>query len=182
MGDTLSVEEHNHQVFRSLKPGDIVKIPRGEYCHFVLYIGKGKVVHLTSPDSGQCNSNDFRSRDFGHPGSMAEDNFFSVAGEEKVYKADKEEWPNFNLGLVLRKAKLKLGDSDYHLLTSRCENIVNELNYGKNQSDKVAKTAEVTKSADVTPALVGAGVGAVLLAGAAAVVGVVVHNKLSKNK
>ncbi|XP_059147877.1 phospholipase A and acyltransferase 3-like [Physella acuta] len=177
MGSNVSVEDHNEAVFRSLKPGDIVKFDRGWYSHYALYIGKGKVIHLTAPDNGHGISSNIRSRHVASVASVpvdkavvAEGDFFFVAGHDRAYKANKDEWPSFDEKEVLRKAKSMLGETDYHLLTNNCEHFVKNLKYGRKESDQVQTAAGAT------------GVGTFLFIAGAATAIIALTVQSSKNK
>ncbi|XP_059147868.1 phospholipase A and acyltransferase 3-like [Physella acuta] len=172
------VKEHNKKLLFSLKPGDIVKFNRGVYFHFALYIGKGKVIHLTAPDNCPGVSGSIHPRHVASLASVpvdkalvAEEDFFEVADGNKACKANKDEWPSFDLKTVLRKAKQSLGETEYNILTYNCEHFVNELKYGKKQSDQVNAGLGLTGGLLATLAAVGAAV----------VAGVMVYNRQSRN-
>ncbi|XP_059147866.1 phospholipase A and acyltransferase 3-like isoform X1 [Physella acuta] len=163
--DESFVKQHNERLLASLKPGDIVKFHRGVYFHFALYIGNGKVIHLTAPDNCPGVSGSIHSRNVASMASVpvdkalvAEEDFFEVANGNKAYKANKEEWNSFDLETVLKKAKQSLGETKYNLLTRNCEHFVNEVKYGRKQSDQVNEGISVTTGLLGALAAVGAAV------------------------
>ncbi|CAL1535804.1 unnamed protein product [Lymnaea stagnalis] len=167
MGAEQSVYEHNTNLLRSLKPGDIVKFHRGAYYHFAIYMGDEIVIHIRGlPEN---TARDYvRPLFVGSVGSVpqekveiAEEDFWTAANNCKGYLANDETKEAFKVDDILRRAKASLGPTEYHLLQKNCEHWVNKIKYDKEESQQA------------TNFTIGMGATGVILGTAAALGGVV---------
>ncbi|XP_047372426.1 phospholipase A and acyltransferase 4 [Sciurus carolinensis] len=122
------------------KPGDLIEIFRFGYQHWVVYVGNGYVVHLTTP----CKNP--------RPGSSSP---FSVQGGKATVKRERLEdvargcsfqvnnylddmyKPQPAEKIISCAEKLIGKELRYNLLGWNCEHFVTHLRYGKSHSEQV---------------------------------------------
>ncbi|XP_059566333.1 phospholipase A and acyltransferase 3-like isoform X14 [Myotis daubentonii] len=142
------------------KPGDLIEIFRPGYQHWALYVGDGYVVHLAPPGNipGAALANLMSS---GSLRAIVKKQLLCVVtGKDKYRVNNKHDRKHKPLppSKILRRAQELVGQEMRCNLTSdNCEHFVNELRYGVSRSDQVTK------------ALLGVGVGIVTSAGSAVV-------------
>uniref|UniRef100_A0A8C5R401 LRAT domain-containing protein n=1 Tax=Leptobrachium leishanense TaxID=445787 RepID=A0A8C5R401_9ANUR len=106
--------------------GDLLEFPRDAYCHWGVYVGNGKVVHLTAdaPDQGSVKKQ-----------------LVTVVAEERPYrvnnKYDKRCAPRKPKEIV-EAAENEVGDlKKYNVVGNNCEHFATMMRYGKAFSDQV---------------------------------------------
>ncbi|XP_033978958.1 phospholipase A and acyltransferase 4-like [Trematomus bernacchii] len=146
------------------KPGDLIKISRGTYEHWAVYIGGNEVVHLIPP-SGD-DSNPFNSLMMLLDSNKAEvrcQKLWEVVGPHR-YKINNfldYKYEPRQRDIIVREACRMVGQElPYSLTSHNCEHFVTELRYGISQSRQVDRAAAIGGAA-----VVGVGVG-ILAAGA----------------
>ncbi|XP_055898349.1 phospholipase A and acyltransferase 3-like isoform X2 [Biomphalaria glabrata] len=86
------IRARNDYVMRFLQPGDLVKIDRRIYYHWGVYIGDGKLIHITKerPLDKSC-------------GEIREDDLMKVAGKSKIYAGNDRDSRYTSYFWVLRQ-------------------------------------------------------------------------------
>ncbi|XP_046566046.1 phospholipase A and acyltransferase 3-like [Haliotis rubra] len=129
------IKEHNEETLAKATPGDMLKFDRGIYCHWALYIGEGRVIHLAGSE-GDMNDNvsDVKVR---------EDGFWKVAEGDMVdVSNDKDDrWNPYPPDEIVERANSRLGRAGYNLVLYNCEHFTSWCRYGKSQSDQVDRVA-----------------------------------------
>ncbi|XP_071115702.1 phospholipase A and acyltransferase 3-like [Haliotis cracherodii] len=129
------IKQHNMETLAQASPGDMLKFDRGIYCHWALYIGEGRVIHLAGRDGDMNdNANDVKVR---------EDSFWKVAGGDEVdVSNDKDDrWNPYPPDEIVERAKSRLDRVGYNLVLFNCEHFTSWCRYGKSQSDQVDQVA-----------------------------------------
>ncbi|XP_012934727.1 phospholipase A and acyltransferase 2 [Aplysia californica] len=122
---------HNKRVLESLRKGDRVQFKRSLYSHWGVYIGSGKIIHLTR-----------RNAERGGPkGVVREDDFWDAVGGDCAYKNNSRDNKSRPLppDEIVKRAKSMLGDAGYNLLKDNCEHFANWCRYGETESQQVYK-------------------------------------------
>ncbi|KAK5917110.1 hypothetical protein CgunFtcFv8_012028 [Champsocephalus gunnari] len=114
------------------KPGDLIKIFRGTYEHWAVYIGGNEVVHLIPPSGDDSNP------------------FNSLMVLLDSNKAERD--------IIVREACRMVGQElPYSLTSHNCEHFVTELRYGISQSRQVNRAAAIGGAAVVGVGILAAG-------------------------
>lgn len=93
---------------RSLEPGTHLVTPRRGYAHHGIYVGQGKVVQYGGLVRGL------------HRGPVEEVGLEQFAcGRPMWMRYDRES--NFDADEIVRRARSRVGENRYHLLTNNCE-------------------------------------------------------------
>jgi hypothetical protein len=98
--------------------------PRQGYCHHGIYVGNGRVVHY----AGWCESL--------QAGPVEEVPLVRFAANRPVW-IEYRPLPGFAAGQVVARARSRLGESRYRLLTNNCEHFCTWCRYGCPRSDQV---------------------------------------------
>ncbi|XP_038621274.1 phospholipase A and acyltransferase 5-like [Tachyglossus aculeatus] len=122
------------------KPGDLIEISRGCYCHWAIYVGGGYVVHLAplSKFPWACSTS-IMSAQLDRAVVKGE-LLHKVAGRDKYRVNNKHDaiYQPLPVTEIIRKAKELMGrEVCYDLFSKNCEHFVNELRYGVARSDQV---------------------------------------------
>lgn len=117
------------------KPGDLIEFIRTLYQHWGVYVGRGKVVHLTDQDG--CSS---LSSAFGGTAVVREESL-EIAAAGCIYrvnnKYDRKREP-YPPEKIVNAARREVGKKkDYSVTSANCEHFVTELRYGDCYSDQV---------------------------------------------
>ena len=98
------------------------------YCHHGIYAGGGKVVHY----SGFCRR--------WHSGPVEE---VSLAGfaERQPIRIVRHPDPGFTPSEIVERARSRIGEHDYRLLTNNCEHFCNWCISGLSYSDQAERLA-----------------------------------------
>ncbi|XP_060589670.1 phospholipase A and acyltransferase 3-like [Ruditapes philippinarum] len=140
-----SIKEHNTNVLKSLKKGDLVEVKRSVlYSHWAVYAGEEMVIHLTGDDNSGSSA-------FSTPGSVFTicgktfdkarvklEEFWEVVDGCKCVKnnsKDKKLSPH-KAQEIVQKGLEMLGNIDYNVLWSNCEHFASFCRYGKYKSDQ----------------------------------------------
>lgn len=119
------------------KPGDLIEFIRTLYQHWGVYVGRGKVVHLTDPN-GQSSI----SLAFGGIAVVKEESLEFVAAGctyrvNNKYDNKTEPYPP---EIIVNAAWREVGQiKNYSVTSANCEHFVTELRYGDCYSDQIIK-------------------------------------------
>lgn len=100
--------------------------PRRGYCHHGIYIGQGKVVHYAGFSSSF------------HRGPVEELSVAHFAANRQIFV---QSAPNqrYSREVVVQRARSRLGEHHYRLLTNNCEHFCNWCLYGEGSSEQVSQ-------------------------------------------
>ncbi|HEU0199218.1 MAG TPA: lecithin retinol acyltransferase family protein [Burkholderiaceae bacterium] len=101
--------------------------PRGRYEHHGIYVGNGKVVHY----AGFCDS---RARS----GPVEEVSLMRFAAGREI-RVEAHAKAAFPAEQIAARARARIGEDRYHLLTNNCEHFAAWCIEGKNRSTQVRK-------------------------------------------
>ena len=111
-------------------PGDLIVFERTLYKHYAVNVGDGEIVHLTAPEGGGIAA---------HMNSCSANSQKAVVKKEKYEdvfkegdKAYKEQLTNDHLPRqeIVKRAKSRIGQQGYHLLSYNCEHFARWCCYG----------------------------------------------------
>jgi hypothetical protein len=105
------------------KIGIHLKSSRKIYSHHGIYIGNGKVIHYSGLAEGLS---------FGRIEITTLDEFSGTTGYEIV----KHENMKYSSNEIVNRAKSRLGEDAYHLITNNCEHFVNWCIEGNHDSEQ----------------------------------------------
>ncbi|GEM_PF-1959523 len=95
----------------------IVRSVRGLWTHHGIYVGGGNVIHYNYDDCGDL--------------CVHEVSVSKFANGKKIYKFTTDGSPiRFSAEEAVRRARSKLGESEYNLLFNNCENFVRWCRFG----------------------------------------------------
>uniref|UniRef100_A0A8C5Z3G0 LRAT domain-containing protein n=1 Tax=Marmota marmota marmota TaxID=9994 RepID=A0A8C5Z3G0_MARMA len=117
----------------SPEPGDLIEIFRGAFEHWAVYVGKGYVVHLTSP-----SKHGFSIK---HKAIVKKELLSVVAGGDKyrVNNKNDNKYEPLPPDKIVQQAEKMVGTYvPYSLTNNNCEHFVNKLRYGVPLSDQQA--------------------------------------------
>lgn len=111
--------------------GDILIIDRKLYKHYAVYIGNGKVIHYSASDS-----------DFGFDIAIRESNLNSFAGKYNFIigqftNSFLQNHKIFSPEETVARARSRLGEQKYNLVTNNCEHFASWCKTGVSQSNQV---------------------------------------------
>ncbi|KAM3919426.1 phospholipase A and acyltransferase 4-like isoform 1-T2 [Leptodactylus fuscus] len=125
------------------KPGDLIEFIRPLYQHWGVFVGDGKVVHLTDQDGWSSLSSAF-----GNTAMVREDPIERVA-DGCIYRVNNKydaRRPPYPPRKIVNAARREVGKKkNYSVTSANCEHFVTELRYGDSFCDQVdnAKTYTV---------------------------------------
>lgn len=108
----------------TLAPGAHLVTPRCGYFHHGIYVGDGKVVHY----AGYCGAH--------HLGPVEEVAIATFAAGQPVW-INPGPRPKYASPEVVRRARSRLNENSYRLLTNNCEHFCAWCLSGENRSDQV---------------------------------------------
>lgn len=144
------------------KPGDLIKIYRGVYQHWAVYIGGNEVVHMIPPNQSSDDSGSFDLLMFmeSRTAQVRCQKLCEVVGHHRYEinnHLDDEYEPRESHIIVREACRLVGQELPYSVTSHNCEHFVTELRYGKPESRQV-RTAQTV-----------AAIGGIALAGVALV-------------
>ena len=108
------------------RPGAHLKSARRGYSHHGVYVGHGRVVHYSGLSGAwQC-------------GPVEEVSLLRFANGHEVRIVDHHD-PAYSPEEIVRRARSRLGENDYRLLTNNCEHFCNWCCCGVSLSAQVAR-------------------------------------------
>ncbi|KAH9490834.1 hypothetical protein Btru_033519 [Bulinus truncatus] len=114
--------EKNLNLVRSLKPGDVVKIPTDHHVHWGVYVGDSMIIHIS--ETKNCNLQ-------GMPNTIVvtKESLLSVAKGNEAYRdfADLRPLPRHS---IVARAKSKVGCLPYEEMFKSCEHFIFWCRYG----------------------------------------------------
>ncbi|XP_071202837.1 phospholipase A and acyltransferase 4-like [Salvelinus alpinus] len=118
--------------------GDMIKINRGTYNHWALYIGNGEVIHVVTTDgSGVLSAFSSSSPSLSSKGMIIIDTLKDVAAGNPYTinnYLDDEFKPRPTDVIMKEVDKMRGRTIKYGLLGNNCEHFVTFLRYGKSKS------------------------------------------------
>lgn len=134
--------------------GDHLKVVRVGYSHHGIYEGDGKVIHYSGEPGSKQSAAVMQSplEEFANGGTV-----------EVVLYAE-----SFPPNEVVTRARSRLGEARYHLLTNNCEHFARWCKTGDHASEQVHSATSSAGGATAGGAAVAAGMGVVTAGGAAA--------------
>ncbi len=110
-------------------PGDILRVFRGLYFHYGVYVGDNRVVHFCSTTRNEL---DAASAD------IVETSLSEFSKGDLVLE-DTQEKPVFNREEIVRRARKSIGTKlgTYNLLSNNCEHFANWCRCGRSVSTQV---------------------------------------------
>ncbi|XP_060065789.1 phospholipase A and acyltransferase 2-like isoform X2 [Ylistrum balloti] len=140
---TVPLDSHNATLLNELEVGDMVEFPRWLYSHWGVYIGEGRIVHLSGGnessdaiDKGSCFTICGKYFD---KAWVKVDNFLEVAHDCKAKKnngKDRKCRPRQAHEMV-RIALDMVGEIGYNALWNNCEHFAAFIRYGEKWSEQV---------------------------------------------
>jgi hypothetical protein len=116
----------------SFKPGDVIISDRILYKHYGIYAGNGRVIHYTA-----------ETGDFGPDVMVRETSLEQFAGKRgfKLTLLERNHARKKQLSSeeTVRRARSRLGEKRYNLLSNNCEHFALWCRYGTNKSVQVEK-------------------------------------------
>jgi hypothetical protein len=103
--------------------GTHLSIYRRGYTHHGIYLGDGRVVHY----AGRIK----------YPQGLIEEISLAEFSEGRAPRAEKLRTGRFNGSEIVRRARSRLGERSYDLLTNNCEHFCNWCRLGENRSFQV---------------------------------------------
>jgi len=145
--------DHNMETYAKMRSGDLVEFHRGLYTHWGVFIGDGKIVHL-SGDEDDGLSAGFNA----HLGSVS-GSVFTISGVNfkkakvkcddfwDVARKSKADVNNSKDGyiradaphVIVNRALSRMGVIGYNMLWSNCEHFASWCRYGMAWSEQVDK-------------------------------------------
>ncbi|XP_058435537.1 phospholipase A and acyltransferase 2 [Marmota monax] len=122
------------------KPGDLIEIFRFGYQHWAVYVGKGYVVHLSSPSEVSGPSMSFFSSVLGNRAIVKKELLSVVAGVDTYWVNNKndDKYEPLPPNEIVHQAEKMVGKYMlFSLIINNCEHFANKLHYGVSRSDQV---------------------------------------------
>ncbi|XP_060065698.1 phospholipase A and acyltransferase 4-like [Ylistrum balloti] len=140
---TVPLDSHNATLLNELEIGDMVEFPRGWYSHWGVYIGKGKIVHLSGGDNDGINASNSGSvfticgKRFNKAWVRVDDFCKVVLGcqARKNNGKDRKCRPRQAHEMV-RIALDMVGEIGYNVLWHNCEHFAAFIRYGEKWSEQ----------------------------------------------
>ena len=108
------------------QPGTHLVTPRHGYRHHGIYVGEGKVMHY----GGLCRSL--------HSGPVEEVSIVRFAAGHEIW-IKPSPLPKYDGQEAVQRARSRLGENQYRLLTNNCEHFCTWCLYGESYSEQVEK-------------------------------------------
>jgi len=105
-------------------PGSHLVTPRHGYHHHGIYLGEGTVIHY----AGLCRSL--------HRGPVEEVSIAHFAAGHEIW-IKPNPYPKYRCQETVQRARSRLGENRYHLLTNNCEHFCSWCVYGESCSEQV---------------------------------------------
>jgi hypothetical protein len=125
----LLVKHKGKWASREPQPGDHVRVHRHLYSHHGVYIGDGKVIHFSGTES--------EVRASGR--KIIEDTLDGFAGGGLVEVLDIDEAFKLPVDEIVMRARSRLDEMSYRLLTNNCEHFANWCVFGEEKSWQVKR-------------------------------------------
>ncbi|KAK3756490.1 hypothetical protein RRG08_061552, partial [Elysia crispata] len=125
----------------NIAPGSRLQIERSTYSHWAIYVGDGKVCHLSVIEKqGATSSHASLDALYIKNAMVFVESFSDMMGgdEAKVYvnNAADEKWKPLPPEEIVARAESRKGQSEYGVLDYNCESFANWCRYDKTESDQ----------------------------------------------
>ncbi|KAF6103650.1 hypothetical protein HJG60_006407 [Phyllostomus discolor] len=147
------------------RPGDLIEIFRLGYQHWVVYVGDGYVVHLAPPSEIAGAGAASLLSALADKAIVKKELLSVVAGTDgyRVNNKHDDKYTPLPPNKIVQRAEERVGQEVLYKLTSdNCEHFVNELRYGVSRSDQVT---DALVAVGVTAGVLGVGLAAAGLIG-----------------
>lgn len=126
---------------RKIKIGDHLVVDRKIYTHHGIYVGEGKVIHYSGSPNNLKNAivEQTTIEDFAKMEIAGKSFTFDLVIKDESYK-------KFSREEVVKRAKKRIGEKEYNLVTNNCETFCNWCISGQNVSNQVIDTVESIES------------------------------------
>lgn len=123
---------------RCVRKGDILELQELAYKHYALYMGHGKIIHF---GLNRAIAEDKADKEQTiHIASIQELLITDDKNREKDFKIYHPEKAKFSPNKSINRAKSRLGEAGYNLISNNCEHFVNWCVYDKKESFQVDDT------------------------------------------
>ena len=120
----VGTHERQLRACDSLQPGTHLVTPRRGYTHHGVYVGEGKVIQYAGFARGL------------HSGPVEEVTLEQFAKGHPVWFREGPP-PTFEAHQIVQRARARIGEDRYHLLTNNCEHFCQWCLRGEHRSDQV---------------------------------------------
>ncbi len=153
-----------------LRTGDVIGVSRnGIYEHFAVYIGSGRVIHYAGEGSDfggtvsvhEADMSEFLKGsknyfvvwfDHGIPYKIQSETTFLFNGPLDYYtgKFQREKRKTFSARDTVERARSRIGETEYNLVTNNCEHFAMWCKTGTSESSQVKNIARAAAASGVT--------------------------------
>jgi len=153
-----------------LEPGDVIGVSRkGIYEHYAIYIGNDRVIHYCGEGNDfagtvcihEADISEFLKDskryfvvwfDNGIPYKIQSETSFLFTGALDYYNAgfQKANRTVFSAGETIRRARSRIGETEYNLITNNCEHFAMWCKTGVSESSQVKNIARAAFASGVT--------------------------------
>jgi hypothetical protein len=130
VSDEEGPDEHAH-VEQEPPLGSHLTASRRGYCHHGVYVGKGRVVHYSGFSGGVCQCG---------PVEEVSLSRFAIGRPILIVEHAKSLYTPHE---IIRRARSRLGENDYRLLTNNCEHFCNWCLDGVSHSAQVRQPLQL---------------------------------------
>lgn len=133
--------EHNIKLLEKLELGDLVEYKREIYSHWAIYIGNGKVIHLSGDLENELSGVGLLCSSVANVTEVRVDYFLDVIKKSYAYRNNSkdEEFTPLPPNQILTRALGKIGTHHYDLFNFNCEHFAHWCRYDLPLSDQAAK-------------------------------------------
>ncbi len=115
------------------KLGQHLKVSNGVYTHHGIYVGCGKIIHYAGKSHGF----------FDDSHSHIQITTLSDFSDGRIIYAVNESNPKFSPKVIVQRAKSRLGENHYSILSNNCEHFVNWCVHGEQSSAQVQRAGNL---------------------------------------
>ncbi|KAK9533130.1 hypothetical protein VZT92_008284 [Zoarces viviparus] len=147
------------------KPGDLIKIFRGTYEHWAVYIGGNEVVHLIPPCDDSSPLGGLLALLDSSRAQVRRQKIWEVVGGHRfeINNLLDHKYEPRDCRVIVRDAcRMVSSEQPYNAVTHNCEHFVTEIRYGRSESHQVNRAAVIGGAAVAGVGIVA--LGAALLA------------------
>jgi HRAS-like suppressor 3 len=133
--------DHNIQLLEELKLGDLVEYKRELYSHWAVYIGNGKIIHLSGQAEQKISGVGLLCSNVANVAEVRIDYFLDIIKNSYAYRNNSKdsEFTPLPPDQILTKALSKIGCNYYDLFTYNCEHFAHYCRYDLSLSDQTSR-------------------------------------------